>query len=445
MKKRDNSVLSQFGGTKKVFSFTLTQFFKNKANLISFIVIFVMCLLSVPLTSLATGSGDNTANIYDNLGELPPRVYIYNTTGIDLTEENEIISSSPFSSCKFINVTRVDGLSMENNEALVQLHFNQSSYCFEIFMEITKDSILDNNTLSALQYTVYEGFELAKYSLLGMDSDTAISILQSGYLGNVDHIENFNNNNQNFEVRYTVQMIYSIVILMLCTLASSYIIRTIVEEKSSKLVELLLVSVRPLALLAGKILAIMLCVLSMIGLMVLGVVISNYISTEYLGLGGLTDTLTSMGVSFDLLNLGWELALIVIVSVILSYITFSLISGISGACCTSMDEMSSASLLAIIPAMIGYMSAPILSAFENTTLDIIASLLPIISSFYAPSAYLLGNISIGVMLISLVIQAATAFVLALFCRRVYSYIIMYKGNRLNLKALFAIAGKESDK
>lgn len=442
---KNNSILSQFQGTKKVFCFTLTQFLKNKANLISFIIIFVMCLVSVPLFSLATGSNENTENIYENLGELPQKVYIYNTTEIDLTSENEIISSSPFSSCQYVNINDVNSLSMKNKDVLVQIHLNQNSYYYEIFIEITVDSILDNNTLSALQYTMNEGFDLAKYNMLGIDSETALSILQSGYLSDVEHIESFiNNQNQNFEVRYTVQMIYSIVILMLCTLASSYIIRTVVEEKSSKLVELLLVSVRPLALLAGKILAIMLCVLCMIGLMVLGVVISNYISTEYLGFGGITDALTSAGISFELLNLGWELALIVIVSVILSYITFSLISGISGACCTSMDEMSSASLLAIIPAMIGYMSAPILSGFESTTLDIIASLLPIISSFYAPSAYLLGNISIGIMLISLVIQAATAFVLALFCRRVYSYIIMYKGNRLNLKALFSIAGKESD-
>ncbi|MFQ9052626.1 MAG: ABC transporter permease [Oscillospiraceae bacterium] len=40
-------------------------------------------------------------------------------------------------------------------------------------------------------------------------------------------------------------------------MSASYVIRAVVEEKDSRLVELLLVSVKPMALLAGKILAVM--------------------------------------------------------------------------------------------------------------------------------------------------------------------------------------------
>lgn len=444
--KKNNGFLSEFSGTRKVFNFTLTQFLKNKANLISFLIIFIMCIISVPISSIVTGSGENNNDVYENLGTLPEKIYIHNTTGIELGTENKIISDSPFSACQLENVTNIQDFTIEDNQVLFILSFNQNSYCFEIFTRIAKDSVLDDNTLSALQYTIYEGFEFEKLNLLGMDSGSALSVLQSGYMGNVDNAENFiSDSNQNFEVRYTVQMIYSILILMLCTLASSYIIRTIVEEKSSKLVEFLLVSVRPLSLLAGKILAIMFCVLCMIGLMVSGGIISNYISTEYLGLSSFADTIAMAGFSFDSLNLGWELAVTVIISIILSYLTFSLISGISGACCTSMDEMSSASLIAITPAMVGYMAVPLLSGFENTTLDTIASLIPVVSCFYAPSAYLLGNISIAVLLISLIIQGITVLFLALFCRRVYSYIIMYKGNKLKLKDLFAISGKRGVK
>ena len=64
----------------------------------------------------------------------------------------------------------------------------------------------------------------------------------------------------NWETGYWTQMIYSILVLMVSIFSVSYIVRAVVEEKSSKLVETLLVSIRPLALILGKILAVMACV-----------------------------------------------------------------------------------------------------------------------------------------------------------------------------------------
>ena len=57
-----------------------------------------------------------------------------------------------------------------------------------------------------------------------------------------------------WETGFTVQYAYAIVVLMLCLFSSAYVVRAIAEEKSSRLVELLMVSVRPLALLLGKVL-----------------------------------------------------------------------------------------------------------------------------------------------------------------------------------------------
>lgn len=44
---------------------------------------------------------------------------------------------------------------------------------------------------------------------------------------------------------YVIQLVYAIVVLMVSIMSVSYIIRAVVEEKSSKLVEMLLLNVRP--------------------------------------------------------------------------------------------------------------------------------------------------------------------------------------------------------
>ena len=67
-----------------------------------------------------------------------------------------------------------------------------------------------------------------------------------------------------FDANFAIQYGYSIVVMILCLLSASFIIRCIVTEKDSKLIELLMVSVSPLALLLGKILAVMTYVLIMI-------------------------------------------------------------------------------------------------------------------------------------------------------------------------------------
>ena len=442
MKNKKDNAFTGLYGTKKVFLFTLSQFFKNKSNILSFLIMFLMSVFFVPVISLTTGSAPAEKEVIIEEDRLPDNIYVYNTTPIYLDGTSEVFGESVFKKCPLTLVTDPSSLTLGKRDLLVNYTFSQNESCYRIFVEGSEDSEIDGETISRCQNLFYNCFEFEKYSMTGIDKDTANSLLYSGYFGNVDSLENFKKGETpSFELRFTLQFIYSVAVLMLCTLASSFIIRTVVEEKSSKLVEFLLVSVEPLALLAGKILAIMVCVLIIMALMISGTLISNYISVEYFDLAGVGDILSQMNISLDLYNLGFELIFIVIISIVLSYITFSVISGIAGACCNSMDEMSSASLLAIAPAMIGYMTVPVLTAFESPTADLVVSLMPILSSFYAPSAYLIGSISLPIMILSLVIQAITALLLALFCRRVFSYIIMYKGNKLSLKTLFSIAGK----
>lgn len=55
--------------------------------------------------------------------------------------------------------------------------------------------------------------------------------------------------------RYSIQYAYSILVMIVCIFAATYIVRAILEEKSSKLVETLLVSIKSEDMILGKILA----------------------------------------------------------------------------------------------------------------------------------------------------------------------------------------------
>ena len=94
-------------------------------------------------------------------------------------------------------------------------------------------------------------------------------------------------------------MAYSIFVLMLCTFVSSYIIQKVIEEKASKLAELLMVSVKPLAMLLGKILAVMTYVFGLI-VSLLAVMVASYAVTgRFADTSVVINQFTAMGINAE--------------------------------------------------------------------------------------------------------------------------------------------------
>jgi len=244
---------------------------------------------------------------------------------------------------------------------------------------------------------------------------------------------------------FIVQYGYSVLVMIVSMFSAIYIIRAVIEEKASKLVETLMVSVSPLALILGKILAVMTYIFSMF--ILLGIIYATsfivsgiFIDTSYMG-----NMLAGAGVDFSALNISPVTIIIVLVSLALGYLTFSIIAGISGTSCSSMDEVERANMTVVLVVMAGYMAASFAPAFGSGAVPVIVSLVPILSIFCAPVHYVIGNVSAGILLLSWAIQAAVVVLLAMFCARVYRDLIMHSGGRVKLSRLIAIFRQKTAK
>lgn len=128
---------------------------------------------------------------------------------------------------------------------------------------------------------------------------------------------------------FWVQYAYSILAMILCLMSASYVIRAVVEEKDSRLVELLLVSVKPMALLAGKILAVMAFTFGWLLAMLAGFGVSCGLTAGLMGPGVLQKQLSGLlaavpRVQEDLWQAAGVLA-VLLVSLGLGYLTMSII------------------------------------------------------------------------------------------------------------------------
>lgn len=240
---------------------------------------------------------------------------------------------------------------------------------------------------------------------------------------------------------FPIQYGFSILVLMLCVFSSSFIIRSVVDEKASKLVELLMVSVKPLALITGKILAVMVYVFGQFAAMFVCLWLSFFLTPMFLDTTAVDRALAASPVFSSLLSFDLWTLVVAFVSLILGYLTFSILAGLVGVGCSTVEDMEPASLSAMIPVLAGYIVSCVSTGFHGGS-ALFFALCPIVSVFCAPVSYALGNIGLGTLCLSWILQAVVVFLLARLCAGVYGALILYKGSRIRFKQLFAIAKQQ---
>lgn len=247
-----------------------------------------------------------------------------------------------------------------------------------------------------------------------------------------------------FDARYGVQYVYSILMMMVSIFSVTYIVRAVVEEKSSKLVESLVVSISPLALLLGKILSVMAYILGL--LLAIGAVfgLSYVISSQFLDVTFVDEFLAGKGISLELLNLGAGTIFAVLVSLVLGYLLFAFIAGLAGAGCSNMDEVGGASTAATWAIMLGYFAALMGGMASSEIVRLIIALCPVVSAFAAPVQYIFGDIGMGLLIVSWLIQAASILALLVLSGRVYDRLILYKGERLSMRRILSAAAERPE-
>lgn len=421
---------TDFIGTGKVFRFTLSQYVKNKANVITFVVLLLICALSVPLSGFVSDT-DTSAP------QGPDTLYIQNETDLPIHCSDELLLSFGFAETE-IRTEDFEKIGKKD----VMLLFAAEQEQLVCHIRLSDDSIFSDGDMSVYTSLCQKLITQAKYEVLGIDENIFSD------LGNVPEIsvrdfDKSDTSKDGIGAEFVLQYVYAIIVMMLTLLAASYIIRSVIEEKSSKLVELLMVSVKPLALLAGKILAMMFTVFITLLSMVASVLLSNYASVRFLNTPGIGKTLSALGIDFSSMNFGWETILLTLVCIFISYLTYSVLAGLAGSCCSAMEQADSANALVTVTIMLGYLASCVTSNIPSVGVAYFTSLCPVISAFCAPVQYAVGNIPLWVFLVSLLIQAAIAYFLTRLCAKVYHSLIMHKGNRIKWGMLLRLA-KEDD-
>lgn len=404
--------MRDLSGTGQVYRFTLSQLLKSRANRVTLIIMVLLAAVSMPLTALLGGETPETS---DTAGLASVRV------------DNRTDLALDFSGDAYWADTDFSADAGEP-DAVVTITGDETGYQVAVNGSETADA----GELSQLAETARrQAVRDACLRAAGLSSRQMEALTAS--TGEEDSHE------EGFWVQYG----YSILAMILCLMSASYVIRAVVEEKDSRLVELLLVSVKPMALLAGKILAVMAFTFGWLLAMLAGFGVSCGLTAGLMGSGVLQKQLSGLlaavpRVQEDL----WQVAgvlLVLLVSLGLGYLTMSLIGGVAGACCSGMEEAGEATGPVMLLTMAGYLASCVVGAVPSGPVAVFSTLCPVVSIFCAPVQFAGGNVSFWLVLASWAIQAAVIWGLLTLASRVYAGLIVHRGSRVKLRELMSMA------
>ena len=403
--------MRDLSGTGQVYRFTLSQLLKSRANRVTLIIMVLLAAVSMPLTALLGGETPETS---DTAGLASVRVD--NRTDLVLDFSGEAYwADTDFSA------------DAGEPDAVVTITGDETGYQVAVVGSETADA----GELSQLAETARQAVRDACLRAAGLSSRQLEALTAS--TGEEDSHED----------GFWVQYGYSILAMILCLMSASYVIRAVVEEKDSRLVELLLVSVKPMALLTGKILAVMAFTFGWLLAMLAGLGVSCGLTAGLMGPGVLQKQLSGLlaavpRVQEDL----WQAAgvlLVLLVSLGLGYLTMSLIGGVAGACCSGMEEAGEATGPVMLLTMTGYLASCVVGAVPSGPVAVFSTLCPVVSIFCAPVQFAGGNVSFWLVLASWAIQAAVIWGLLTLASRVYAGLIVHRGSRVKLRELMSMA------
>jgi ABC-2 type transport system permease protein len=215
---------------------------------------------------------------------------------------------------------------------------------------------------------------------------------------------------------YFTGLVISIIMFMMLMTPVQYIAMGVVEEKSSRIVEILLTSLKPWQLLGGKV----------IGLGVISLV--NLVAMVAVGLGvsaatGMLSDLPPGTASAAVSTVGWWL---------IAFALFGTLAGGVGSLVSRQEESGSVLTPLIMSLTVSYIGAIFLLNAPTSTFAEILSLVPPFSAIAMPTRMAIADVpawQIGLSAGLLALAAAGALALG---AQLYKRSVLFTGSRLKL-------------
>jgi ABC-2 type transport system permease protein len=190
----------------------------------------------------------------------------------------------------------------------------------------------------------------------------------------------------------------------------------VIEEKSNRIVEILLATVRPWQLMMGKIIG--------IGLVAL---------VQVVVVAGVALVLASATKLVSIPTLGVDVVISGVVWFVLGYLMYALLFAAAGSMVSRQEDVSSVALPVILVLVAAWIIALTVAAPDpGSTATTVFSFIPLFAPVIMPVRIAAGVVPFWQVAISAVVVIATIYVLAAVAGRIYRNSVLHVGGRVKL-------------
>lgn len=436
---------SSIAGWKDVFTFTLKQTLKSKAFIVSYVIMVALAVISMPIMNMLTSGATKTTNAVSPI----KKIYINNETTLPDINITGIRKDKNFSNVAIAKMSETydtvsNRIETQENESVILTISDQEGIYTLSFVKASKGSV-GKGSLQRLGDAVAAEFKSFRINTLGITQDqltmlnAPVSTVVSLADANGVPIVKVNTSITPTEYGFIYGILF--VTLMVSMMASTQIATSIVTEKSTRVIEYLMISIKPLALIVGKVLAMLIAVLLQLGSMVVMIFASNIVITNFV-----SDNKTNMLAKYLPSNIFQNLNIMNILSCLvlmaLGFVFYSILAGLAGATVSKLEEIQEGLMLFTLTSIVGaYMglgaASALMASGENAYVHF-TMIFPLSSPFILPGALLIGKASLGTVAIATVLQIVFIILLFLFVAKVFETLILHNGSKIKPNELIKI-------
>ena len=429
-----------------VFVFTLKDAARKKAFKIStfilLLVIFAACLI-VNLTSSGGESAESAA------GATTAGTEAETASGAAEEEAGQDITLEGV--CYYVDEDAAIPGGMEALQAALPTYQVKQGDAAQL--DAYRSEIAENGEVSLVLVQQTQGSPavtvVTKDVLSGVNNSDVSDALNQQYIVNQLEAQGVTGDvaaTLNFEIPVAVEIagemdlsgyVLGIVIVMLMFFAIYYygygVSMSIATEKTSRVMETLVVSAKPSRILIGKCLAMgALGLLQMAGVMLFAALCYHFL---------IPDNFTLMGMPLSLSSFTLTRAVIILAYFILGYALYAVMNAVCGASVSKIEDINSAMMPVVLIAMIsfylGYFTA-ISGSGTDSLLQQIAIYVPFCSPFIVPFKILNGDVATMDLILSLAALVVAIVLITALSIRIYTASVLHYGSRIKLKDMFKL-------
>ncbi|MCR5103258.1 MAG: ABC transporter permease [Eubacterium sp.] len=450
-----------FKNLDKVFKFT----FKNQINTggyKGFTIGMTIFLILAPVIIFLIA--DKVTSKNDDFGPCgADKIYVVNeaTPNTDYNVFN-MMGVDGYTDIKYINSETVDEAletiaeKKETKSLILQFATDEDGIADRII--IPDDSVIDekgaknvdkfldkNEQMVAI---IASGVSLTELGEIGMSTEYDIynstGFTEGASLMDDDEMAESQLNSEILPVFNMILIFLSIMVVYFMVLIyGNGINQSVVMEKSSKLMDTMLVSIQPQALIAGKILGVLAAAFLQIFAWLAGIGLGVFSAVKAIDIVHPESSFpaTTFIKSFGELNLFRPVNVVIgILALLVGIILYSSLSAMCGSISATKEEAASNQGIFVMLLVVSFY----LVLFFGMKQDIATwlYLIPFTGAMVLPAGICTGTVSIGIGIAGLLILVIVSTVFIILAGKLYVMMSLYKGNKVSLsKALKMLAGR----